>query len=233
MTIKNTPKNDIKTKDSAEDIAYRKIITGFNKRYIKRGRQLKETTLATQLKVSRTPIRGAIKRLVHEGFVKLYPNKGAFVIEPSISDIRQTFSVRSHLEEMSAFEAASHISDAQISKLYKLIDNEVQLFESREMEYYRINDAIHLTIAEASNNLILKHYVNDIINRANIYLVLFDPFFKRNINPSEAEHLKIVKCLEKRDSKNAARMMVNHLATVLDELNLNDQDIFPEDYLEL
>lgn len=231
--MKNASNSIINPKDTAEDIAYRKIKIAFNKRYIKSGKQLKETALAKKLNVSRTPIRGAIKRLVYEGFVKIYPNKGAFVIEPSISDIRQTFAVRANIEEMSAFQAALHITDEQIDELYRLIDDEIQLFDAREMEYYQTNDAIHLAIAKASKNFILTHYVKDILNRTNIYLVLFDPFFKRVINPSEAEHLKIVQYLKKRDPKNAARMMVNHLETVFEELNLDQLEILPEDYIDL
>ncbi len=47
------------------------------KRYIKQGGKLVETALAAQLEVSRTPVRGAIKRLVYEGFATYIPNKGA------------------------------------------------------------------------------------------------------------------------------------------------------------
>jgi DNA-binding GntR family transcriptional regulator len=223
-----------KHKDTAEDMAYNKIKVAINKRYIKRGSQLVETALARQLKVSRTPVRGAIRRLVYEGYVEFHPKKGAFVIEPSFIGIKQNFAVRAQLEKMAAAEAAKYITKKQIKELYRLIDKEDKLFEARQFEeYWQTNDTIHLLIAEASGNPVLLHYVKDLLNRTKIYLILFDPFYKLAINPSVSEHLEIVKQLEKGDSKKVEKLVQKHLDSAFGEMEIDEKDLIPEDYLAL
>ena len=220
--------------DTAEDMAYNKIKVAINKRYIKRGSQLVETALARQLKVSRTPVRGAIRRLVYEGYVELHPKKGAFVIEPSFLGIKQNFAVRAQLEKMAAAQAAKHITKKQIKELFRLIDEEEKLFEAREIErYFHTNGTIHLMIAEASNNPVLLHYVKDLLNRTKIYLILFDPFYKLAINPSVAEHLEIAKQLEKGDSKKVEKLMQKRLDNAFGDMEIDEKDLIPDDYLAL
>lgn len=94
------------------------------KRYIKQGDKLVETALAAQLEVSRTPVRGAIKRLVYEGFASYIPNKGACVISPAREEIEETFFVRRRLESSAARLAAERISPAQINILREAIKAE-------------------------------------------------------------------------------------------------------------
>ena len=228
--MKGTPPRE--EKQTAEDIAYQKIKVAINKRYIQRGRKLVETSLAQQLRMSRTPVRGAIRRLAYEGFVEFIPNKGAFVIEPSLVAIKQTFSVRAQLEKMAANQAATHIRKTQIKKLYRLIEEEAKLFKAREMaHFFTTNDAIHIQIAEASQNPVLVRYVKDLLNLSTIYLILFDPFYRLEINPSQGEHTRIVKALEKGDGKKAEQLMEKHLESVFGDMIIDEDSLIPEDYL--
>lgn len=224
----------VEKKTTAEDMAYNKIKVAINKRYIKRGSQLVETSLAKQLKVSRTPVRGAIRRLAYEGYVEFHPKKGAFVIEPSLIGIKQNFAVRAQLEKMAVVQAAKNITKKQIKELYRLIKEEEKLFEAQKFEqYYHTNDAFHILIAEAANNPVLLHYVKDLLNRTKIYLILFDPFYKLAINPSVAEHLEIVKHLEKGNTKKVETVMQKHLDSVFNDMNIDEKDLMPDDYLAL
>ena len=55
------------------------------------GAKLNERELSEVLKVSRTPLREAIKMLAAEGLVELLPNRGAISVELSESDVHHTF----------------------------------------------------------------------------------------------------------------------------------------------
>ena len=46
----------------------------------KHGLELRETALASEMGVSRTPVREALRQLELEGLVKIIPNKGASVV---------------------------------------------------------------------------------------------------------------------------------------------------------
>src|SRR5579872_1704258 len=52
---------------------------------------LSEYQLAEQLKLSRTPVREALKRLEHEGLVRFIFNRGAFVAGLSVHDIVEIY----------------------------------------------------------------------------------------------------------------------------------------------
>ena len=55
------------------------------------GLNLAEVDFVGELKVSRTPVREALIKLASEGLVELHQNRGAWVSEITLSDIRQFF----------------------------------------------------------------------------------------------------------------------------------------------
>jgi DNA-binding GntR family transcriptional regulator len=219
-------------KKNAEEIVYQKLKQAIVKRYIKQGSKLVEDTIARQVGVSRTPVRAAIKRLEMEGLASFIPNKGAVVIKPTLTEIEQTFAVRAHMEKMAAKLAAQLISKTQIDELQFLVKKEQKVFDDRNLEnYYVVNTAFHLKIAEASGNKVLYDYIEQLLERTKIYLILFDPFFKFVINPSAAEHLSIVNALACHDSKKAGRSIEKHLKSALVEMETSE--LIPEDYIAL
>lgn len=217
---------------NSEDTVYQKIKNAIRKRYIKQGSQLVEGGLAQKLGVSRTPVRSAIKRLEAEGLVNSIPNRGAFVITPTLQEIEETFMVRSQLEQMAARLTAETISPAQIDTLNQLIDREEKVFHKHDLdEYYQVNDTFHLKIAEFSSNKVLTTYVKELLDRTRIFLILFDPFIKLSISPSLGAHQDIVDALENHDADMAATAIANHIRCSVTDLET--ADLVPEDYLTI
>jgi GntR family transcriptional regulator, rspAB operon transcriptional repressor len=62
------------------------------------GDQLVEARLASELGVSKTPVREALIRLQRDGLVSIEPYRGARVLEPSADDIREILELRELLE---------------------------------------------------------------------------------------------------------------------------------------
>lgn len=216
---------------SNEEFVYQKLKNAIIKRYIKQGTKLVETTLAKQLKVSRTPVRGAIRRLTYEGFATYAPNKGACVIEPTIEEIQGAFFVRIQLEKAAARLAAEKMTAKQLDRLQAYLKEEAEIFKNRDLdEYYRINDAIHMSIAQASGNAVLTRYVEELLNRTKIYLILYDPFFSMPIYPKIHEHQQVVDALKTKDPAEAEKEMEIHLNSAFDGLDIQ---VLPEDYIAL
>ncbi|MCF8069498.1 MAG: GntR family transcriptional regulator [Desulfobacterales bacterium] len=218
--------------ENLEDLAYKKIKTAISKGYIKKGAQLKEILLSRELNISRATVKGAFKRLVHEGLAEYKLNKGVSVVNPSLEKIEETFQVRAHLEMMSTSLAAGKITSKDFKALYRLIREEDIIFKAGEVEkYYEINTKFHLKIAEKSGNQVLYDYVKEIIQKTTIYLVLFDPFYQtlttKNISP--AEHRKIVRYLENNDAENAGLEMKKHLGSSMGGINI--ESLLPDDYI--
>ena len=70
------------------------------------GAQLAEAELATQLGVSRGPVREALQRLIHEGLVTAERNRGVFVVELDVSDARDVYFLREVIEQAAASRLA-------------------------------------------------------------------------------------------------------------------------------
>jgi len=218
-------------KIKSEDIVYRKLKTAIRKRYIKQGSQLVEIALAGKLGVSRTPVRSAIKKLEAEGLVNSIPNRGAFVITPTLREIEETFRVRAQLETMAVTMTSATITSEQLQILNELLAHEATIFDNRDLEeYYDANDNLHLKIAEFSGNHVLYSYIKELLDRTRIYLILYDPFYRLEYSPTE-DHQAIIDAIGQRDAESACAALEKHINGSINGLEV--AGTMPEDYLSL
>ena len=120
------------------------------------GAKLNERELCTQLKVSRTPLREAIKTLAAEGLVELLPNRGAIAVALTEEDVLNTFEVIAVLEGQSGELAAQRITEAELNEIKALQFEMKAAYTRRDLSaYYRLNAAIHSAINAAARNPVL------------------------------------------------------------------------------
>jgi DNA-binding GntR family transcriptional regulator len=84
------------------------------------GRRLAQVDLATELGVSRIPLRDALRRLEAEGLVEIDGRRGAHVTSLSATDIAEIYDMRILLEEECARRAVSQLSDEEAEELIRL-----------------------------------------------------------------------------------------------------------------
>src|SRR5690348_10896665 len=65
---------------------------------IKEGEQLRQDAIATELAVSRIPVREALRQLEAEGLITIVPHRGAVVSLLSTEEIEEIFEMRAVLE---------------------------------------------------------------------------------------------------------------------------------------
>lgn len=128
----------------------------------KQKEELKETALAQDLGVSRTPVREALRQLELEGLVSIIPNKGAYVTGISAKDISDIYNIRSLLEGLCARWAVEYITEYQLEELEEI----TYLFEFHaEKAHYdqllELDNKFHEVLYEASNSKILGHMMAD------------------------------------------------------------------------
>ena len=90
MVLDNVKK--IETPASLSEIAYEALKTSLlemDLSEISDEDRLDERELAERLGVSRTPLREAINRLVVEGFLKVVPRKGIYVLKKSKNEMQR------------------------------------------------------------------------------------------------------------------------------------------------
>ena len=197
--------------------------------HIAPGAKLNERTLSEQLRVSRTPLREAIKLLAAEGLVDLLPNRGAVAVKLTETDVLNTFEVLAELEGMSGELAAKRISDEQLSELRASHYEMLACFERQELSgYYRLNAQIHTLINDAAANPVLTSAYKSINARVQSLR------FRTNQDAAKwkraiKEHDIMLEAMTARDSAAMRQVLVQHLNNKRDTvLNLmRAGDIYP------
>ena len=172
---------------------------------------LDEVRLTEQLKISRTPLRDALKVLTAEGLVRHEPRRGCFVNEVTEQDLDEIFPVLALLEGRCAYEAASHASDADLATLEDLHQKLRKHARARRInEYYAANFAIHEAIITLAANRWLAGVIADL--RKIVKLARLQQLHAPGrLDQSLAEHLAVFAALKARDAEGAEAAMRTHL----------------------
>jgi DNA-binding GntR family transcriptional regulator len=94
---------------SSPDQVVRALIDGVKTgRYVP-GQRLIEADLTSELKVSRGPVREALKRLAAEGLVSLVPHRGAYIRKLTRREVHDILVIQEHLTGLAARLATEQI----------------------------------------------------------------------------------------------------------------------------
>ena len=175
------------------------------------GAKLNERELSGVLKVSRTPLREAIKRLAAEGLVELLPNRGAIAVELTEADVLDSFEVMAGLEAMSGELAAQRITDAELAEIRAMHFEMLAAYTRRDLSaYYQLNSRIHRAINAAAKNGVLTVTYNQLNARLQALR------FRSNQDEAKwkqamAEHDRMMEALGKRDAATMRAVLGEHL----------------------
>ena len=178
---------------------------------IEPGAKLNERELCEWLRVSRTPLREAIKLLAAEGLVDLLPNRGAVAVRLTEADVLATFEVLAGLEGMSGELAAARITDAELVELRATHYEMLACFTRRDLSnYYRLNALIHAGINQAARNPVLTQTWR--ATNARVQALRFrtnqdEAKWKRAVQ----EHGAMIEALDARDGAALRSVLVLHL----------------------
>jgi len=92
---------------------------------IQPGQRLVETDIAAQMRVSKAPVREALRQLQAEGLVENYPQRGSFVVGLSDQDMWEIATLRSELEGMALELAAQRIDAEGLQQMEDLLQEMV------------------------------------------------------------------------------------------------------------
>ncbi len=179
--------------------------------HIAPGSKLNERELSERLRVSRTPLREAIRMLAAEGLVELLTNRGAIAVRLSEQDVHDTFEVLAGLEAQSGALAAQRIAPPALQELQALHYEMLACYTRQDLSgYYRINAQIHQAINRAAANPVLERTYTQINARVQALR------FKSNQDAAKwkravAEHEQMLAALQARDAAAMAQLLTTHL----------------------
>jgi DNA-binding GntR family transcriptional regulator len=116
------------------------------------GERLRSDALAAELRVSRTPVREALRKLEAEGLVEQSGSR-VFVRALSEQDLTELFYVREALEGMAARLAAENATPSEIEELRDLVDDMDAVRARGELDRLRqLTGEFHRLVCRASHN---------------------------------------------------------------------------------
>jgi DNA-binding GntR family transcriptional regulator len=173
------------------------------------GAELREAELAERFAVSKSPVRDALSRLVHEGLVMVMPRQGYRVAPISMKDVRDMFQYRAVLESACLRVAAERASSEALRGLDRFREFDPAAYPDGFIGY---NRDFHSALAELCGNARLLAAVAiqmDQMDRA----ITLSLAALRPSDPARLilQHAEIVDALQRPDARRAAALVTRHI----------------------
>ncbi len=198
---------------SSGEAAYASLIDALRSGDYAPGDRLREEDVAKRLKLSRTPVREALRKLENNGIVEHRPRIGAVIRKLAQTEIVELYEMRIVLERTAASMAAQHGSEAEFDALD---DMNARILDAQDTPTLgaAINQDFHEALYRAARNRFLLASA-EAVNNALILLgptTYLDPDRVRIV---VAQHNDVITALRQRDGDRAADAAEAHLQTSL------------------
>jgi DNA-binding GntR family transcriptional regulator len=181
------------------------------------GATLDETELARRFKVSRTPVREALRQLAASGLIETRPHRGSVVSRPVAGQLTFMFEAMAELEGLCAGLAAERMIAAERRALAASHEALRALIASGDPQrYHEINETFHSTVYAGAHN----SYLAEITVATRVRVQPFRRAQFRNLGrlaKSHVEHERVVTAIARGDRDGATKAMRDHIMMVRDE----------------
>ena len=193
--------------------AYHGLRSLILERKISPGSLVVEGRLVDELRMSRTPVREALVRLIGEGLLVRADARSYSVRSVPPIEFFQSMQVREMLETHAMDLATGKVPAEEIDSLTRDI-RRLAKETDQEAVHWQADDQLHLMFARASGNAVLVKTIEAL--RVNTRLFeLAGPFGR--VAKDGAEHLAILGAWRSGDVKGAKKALVAHLRNLQEE----------------
>jgi DNA-binding GntR family transcriptional regulator len=172
--------------------------------------RLDERRLASDLGISRTPVREAMAQLEREGFVRAVPRRGIYVVRKTKAEVVELITAWAALEGMAARLITQNAPDGEIATLRAMFAT----FENGRLhanldEYSEVNIEFHQAIIRMSRNNVLIDLAENLF--AHMRMIR-----RKTISESDradrsiSDHMNIIQAIEARDTARAEALVRDH-----------------------
>lgn len=202
-----------RTEDDIQDgpqgnAAYRRLLEEIRAGRLLPGDRLRETELAEQLGVSRTPVREAIRQLEADGIVTHLPRQGATIRVLEYAEVVELYEMRAVLEGTAARMAARAASELELDELAALnADLAASKFSA---EAARLNRQFHAMLLDIARNRFLSKSMQSL---QKSLMILGHTTLSEGARTDQAagEHEALLAALRARDGAAAEAAMRAHI----------------------
>ncbi|NDL64930.1 FCD domain-containing protein [Acerihabitans arboris] len=184
------------------------------------GTPLREAAIATEMGISRGPVREAFRMLEERGLVMFEKNCGVRIRRLDLAQAQHIYQVRIPLEELIGMLAAQNLAQEGAMLIRQALEQMAATVERQDVAAYTaLNFQFHDLLARYTGNPSLY----DTYRRLVVQLELFRSYtFKLNpetINLSLREHAEIFAAIVSRDSARSGALLRRHAQDSLTRLH--------------
>jgi DNA-binding GntR family transcriptional regulator len=172
------------------------------------GERIAEADLATELGISRTPVREALRILDAQGLVVGVGGVGFVVRQLSVRQIQALYEVRAPLEGQAAGLAAKFRSDEELWELERILDRAARATVGVR-DQTAANLGFHTAIAALSRNEFLEDFIRKLSVRPLVYRALYW-YSADERRESDDEHRSIFAAIAAGSTKQSVKAMRDH-----------------------
>jgi DNA-binding GntR family transcriptional regulator len=172
--------------------------------------RLDERQLASDLGISRTPVREAMVQLEREGFVRAVPRRGIYVVRKTKREVVELITAWAALECMAARLITQKATDEEIAGLRAMFATfENGCLHANLDEYSEVNIEFHQTIIRMSRNGVLIDLAENLF--AHMRMIRRKTIGERDrADRSISDHMNIIQAIEARDTARAEALVRDH-----------------------
>lgn len=177
--------------------------------------------IASNLRISRTPVINALKTLQRENYVTIAPQSGTYVKELTKSELQTIYELRAVIEGLAIKLALPEIDKDELREFLKYFEAQKEspvLTREKVMEIYNKEMEFHDFLISHSNEIIEKTLVNlvDLTKRYRRRALmnkfeLKDETFEVEIKTYIERHCALIKALLSGDIEKAGKAIIEHI----------------------
>lgn len=171
------------------------------------GQAIRQEILASELGVSRLPVREALVVLQSERLVDYTQHKGYVATTLDKTDLVQTYRLRELLESEAVIQAVPNLTDEDVTAMREILD---ELAGSRSStEILELNRDFHFQLFTASRNLRLVSLLRQLWDTCDRYRAIYfsEP---ESLDRAHREHEEIVQACADRDAERITDVLAQH-----------------------
>ncbi|MES2976868.1 MAG: GntR family transcriptional regulator [Pseudomonadota bacterium] len=210
----------------SSDEIFERLLVAIMEHRLPPGTQLVEARLASIFKVSRTKVREAIGRLVHDCIATNIPNRGAFVSSPTVTQAQEVFAARRLIEPALVRDVARSATKEQIATLRQHLAKESAAQKAGNARLIiTLSGEFHFLIADMAGNSFLARTLRELETLSALIIILFGT---PNHQICPGDHPALADAIEAHDPERAAGLMVEHLNHVEGSIRLHTVEDAPD-----
>ena len=178
---------------------------------------IRQDALASELGVSKIPLREALARLEQEGLLKSHANRGYFVQPMSADQVNEIFALRLAIEPRAAAFAAKRASDEDRARATKAYEDLETAANSNLADVAVRNRDFHTALVRAGGKLLTTQLVERLAILAERYVIAHLQPAGRDAR-AHLEHRGLFDAWLDRDGPQVEKLLKAHIQGTLADL---------------